>query len=83
MRSISPYERYGEAVPQTDAALREHVFAEGDTLPGLAHRYLGDWRLWRVIAERSGVVDPRRCVPGTVLLIPERPLMGERFERSS
>jgi nucleoid-associated protein YgaU len=71
VRSRSPFEMYGESVPQTDAALREHLFVEGDTLTHLAHLYLGDWQLWRTIADRNGVVDARAVEPGTLLLIPD------------
>lgn len=80
MRSISPYEQFGGAVPVTDTFLAEHVFVDGETLSGLAHRYFGDWRMWRLIAERNGVADPRTIAPGAVLLIPNRPVEGGSFE---
>jgi nucleoid-associated protein YgaU len=73
-RSIPPFERYGHFVPAEDATLTEHLFADGDWLSDLAHRYYGEWRQWRVIADRNAVIDPRAIDPGTVLLIPERPL---------
>ncbi|HEY9286244.1 MAG TPA: LysM peptidoglycan-binding domain-containing protein [Pyrinomonadaceae bacterium] len=81
MRSVSPYERFGQSVPLSDTFLAEHVFVEGETLSGLAHRYFEDWRMWRLIAERNSVTDPRTVEPGTVLLIPNRPLEGG-FERA-
>ena len=80
MRSISPYERYGEQTPITAARLRQHLFVAGETLHGLAHRYLEDWRLWRLIADENGITDVRRVAPGTVLLIPVTPLQTGRFE---
>lgn len=80
MRSVSPYERHGESSPYADAYLAEHLFVEGETLTGLAHRYYGDWRLWRLIADRNDVADPRLVGPGSVLLIPARPLEGGRYE---
>lgn len=79
-RSVSPFEQYGKATPQTDVALRVHVFASTDTLSGLAQQYLGDWRLWREIAQRNGVSDPRRIPTGTVLLIPPRTLSRGEYE---
>ncbi len=78
-RSISPFERYGTARPVEDAVLRIHVFIVTDTLSGIAEKYLGDWRLWRVIAERNQIVDPRQIVAGTNLIIPRRPLETGRY----
>jgi nucleoid-associated protein YgaU len=80
MRSISPYERYGIADSDADTGLRIHVFVVTDTLSGLAHRYYGDWRQWRLIAERNSISDPRQMVPGTELLIPKRPLEKGSYE---
>ncbi|GEM_PF-2847362 len=80
-RSISPYERLGHYVPVEDAYLTEHFFTEGETLSGLAHFYYGDWRKWRVIADRNKIKDPRQVETGTVLLIPQQPLQIGRFER--
>lgn len=79
-RSISPFERHGEFVPIEDAVLIEHLFTEGDSLSGLAHRYYGDWRMWRIIADRNQIKDPRQIAPGTLLQIPERPLKRGFFE---
>jgi nucleoid-associated protein YgaU len=67
-------------VSEADAALRRHVFAATDTLSGLADRYLGDWREWRRIARRNLIADPRRIEPGTVLIIPQRPLQKGAYE---
>ncbi len=78
-RSISPFERYGRFNPQTDANLRVHVFDVTETITGLAHRYFGDWRLWRLIADRNNIADVRRIEPGTPLLIPERPVQRGRY----
>lgn len=80
MRSVSPFERYSVHTPQADARLTAHVFAAHETLTGLAHRYYGDWREWRRIADRNGVVDARRVETGTVLLIPALPLQASEFE---
>lgn len=79
-RSISPYERYGEPSPAEEAHLIVHVFNASETISGLAHRYYGDWRLWRRIAERNNIVDVRRIEPGTQLLIPPKPVERGRYE---
>lgn len=79
-RSISPYERWGGLSPYSDAFLREHVYAAHETISGLAHRYLGDWRLWRLIADRNRLADVRAIPSGTRLLIPARPLQRGRYE---
>lgn len=73
-RSISPYERYGGAIPAEDAALRIHVWTATDTITLLAHRYFEDWRLWRIIAEKNNLRDVRQIETGTELIIPRRPL---------
>lgn len=81
-RSISPYERYGIAVPIGDTELRVHTYIVTDTLTGLAHKYYGDYRLWQLIADRNAAVitDPRQIPPGTQLVIPALPLEKGRYE---
>ncbi len=80
MRSPTPYERYGHAKPITEARLRIHVVNVTETISGLAYRYLGDWRLWRQIAERNAIDDVRQITPGTELIIPRRELEKGSFE---
>lgn len=80
MRSLTPYERFGQPSPEADAYLEEHVFRAGDTLSGLAHRFYDDWRQWRVIADRNDVTDARVIAIGTRLLIPPRTLESGRYE---
>jgi nucleoid-associated protein YgaU len=79
-RSISPFERYGKAFPDADASLQIHVFAVTDTISAIAEKYYGDWRLWRVIAERNKIGDVRQIPTGTELVIPRRPLETGRYE---
>lgn len=79
-RSVTPYERFGETNPEADAHLEERVFRAGDTLSFIAHFAYGDWRLWRVIADRNTIVDVRAIAPGTMLLIPPRPLESGQYE---
>lgn len=52
---------------------RRHVVQEGDSLAGLAERYLGRAdRLADILrANREAVADPDRLTPGTVLVIPD------------
>jgi nucleoid-associated protein YgaU len=80
MRSISPYEEFGKFTPDEDARLEEYVWTASDTISGLAHRKYGDWKLWRIIADRNKISDVRAIKPGTILLIPERPLEKGIFE---
>jgi len=80
MRSLTPYERFGEPSPDTDAYLEEYIFGAGDTLSGIANRFYGDWRLWRLIAERNALVDVRTIPIGTRLLIPPKPVEKGRYE---
>lgn len=79
-RSISPFEKYGSAFPLTDAAIQIHTFAVTDSISALAHKYYGDWTLWRIIAERNSLTDVRQVVPGTQLIIPRLPLEKGRYE---
>ncbi|MDX6692634.1 MAG: hypothetical protein QOF02_237 [Blastocatellia bacterium] len=80
MSAQTPYERYGQPSPDTDAYLQEYVFRANDRLVNLAHQFYGDWRLWRLIADRNSLVDVRNIAPGTRLLIPQRSLQRGRFE---
>ena len=79
-RSISPFEKYGAARPVEDAALQFRVFTATDTLSGIAYEFYGDWRLWRIIAERNKIADPRQIAVGSPLIIPRRPLERGRYE---
>jgi nucleoid-associated protein YgaU len=80
MRSLTPYERFGQATPDADAYLEEYTFRAGDTLSGIAHRFYGDWRLWRLIADRNSLIDVREIPTGKRLLIPPQPLETGRYE---
>jgi len=80
MRSLTPYERFGEPTPNADAYVEEYSIKAGDTLSGIAHRIYGDWRLWRLIADRNALVDVRVLAVGTTLLIPPKPLEEGRYE---
>lgn len=47
-----------------------HVVDSGDTLIGLADRYLGDARKWTELQRINQVADPRRLPPGLRIRIP-------------
>lgn len=79
-RSISPFERYGEAFPLTDATLKTHRWTAADSISLLAEKYLGDWRLWRLIAEKNNITDVRQIEPGMILIIPKQPLEVGQYE---
>ncbi len=81
-RSISPYERFGAARPVGDAILQIHVFTVTDTISSLAQLYFGDWRKWRLIAERNNIADVRQIESGAELIIPRLALTTGRYESS-
>lgn len=49
---------------------QRHTVAAGETLAAIALLYYGDPSDWRVIAEASGIRDPRKLKPGDRLVIP-------------
>ena len=49
---------------------RVHQVIDGDTLPSVAYRELGEATYWRAIAELNDIDDPMRLAPGSMLLIP-------------
>ena len=53
-----------------DGPLETVVLQDGDTLRGVAERYLKDPDLWPQILELSGVGSPSDLRPGTRLLVP-------------
>lgn len=58
---------------QTTDYTKVHEVSQGETLAGIANDAYGDPTLWRPIALRNAVDDPRRLTPGTKLLIPRLP----------
>ena len=65
-----------EVIPaiRRDQPIQRHRIVDGDTLPALAERYLGDRDQWRSIWEANGglLADPNLLPIGEVLLIPQR-----------
>jgi len=51
---------------------RLHIVVEGDRLDLLAHRYLGDARLWWIICDYNDLFFPLALEPGLALRIPSR-----------
>jgi nucleoid-associated protein YgaU len=79
-KSIPPFLKYTKPTPQSDERLISHLFVAGEAIDDLAHHYWGDRTLWRDIADRNNILDVRQIQPGTILLIPERPLEEGAFE---
>lgn len=49
------------------------VVVQGDTLSAIAGRVYENPKLWRPIALRNGIDDPRRLRPGLRLIVPQLP----------
>jgi hypothetical protein len=47
-----------------------HTVIEGDRIDLLAHRYLGDARLWWIICDYNDIFFSLELAPGTDLRIP-------------
>jgi hypothetical protein len=52
---------------------KRHVVGEGETLSSIAGRIYGDPRLWRAIALRNQLDDPRALATGSALIVPPLP----------
>jgi nucleoid-associated protein YgaU len=50
-----------------------HTVVDGDRLPEIAFRLLGNAALWRPIALANGIEDPRALTAGARLIIPRLP----------
>jgi hypothetical protein len=57
-----------DTTPRYDDRL--HTVIEGDRIDLLAHRYLGDVRLWWIICDYNDIFFPLELPPGTDLRIP-------------
>lgn len=55
----------------SDRVVRRRTLVAGETLPLVAFREYGRADAWRAIAEASGIDDPTRVAPGTVLVVPD------------
>jgi nucleoid-associated protein YgaU len=52
---------------------KRYVVVSGDTVSAIAGRVYSDATMWRPIALRNNIADPRHLTPGTSLLIPALP----------
>lgn len=67
-------EREGKEVSRRTADFTKvYVPVEGETLSGIAAKVYERAELWRPIAVRNGIDDPRAVVPGQSLVIPSLP----------
>ena len=61
-----------------------HTVAQGETLSGIAAKVYANATLWRPLAIRNGIDDPRRLAPGQKLVVPRLPFAdpesGEVFQ---
>lgn len=57
-----------DTTPRYDDRL--HTVIEGDRIDLLAHRYLGDARLWWIICDYNDIFFSLELAPGTDLRIP-------------
>jgi hypothetical protein len=58
---------------ETASFSKIHVVSQGETASGIAAQVYGDPSLWRPIALRNGIDDPRNLPPGLRLIIPQLP----------
>jgi Contractile injection system tube protein/LysM domain len=65
-----PEEELQENEPNSPDHTKAYVVKQGDTVSGIAGLFYRDPRLWRPIAERNNVVNPRELLAGQVLTIP-------------
>jgi len=68
------------AFAASDAAIPDFqlTIQEGDTLSGLAQRWLAEPRRWPELQKHNKIENPNRLVPGSVLAIPAG-LLREKF----
>jgi nucleoid-associated protein YgaU len=50
-----------------------HLVLQGETLSGIAGQLYGNAQLWRPIAQRNGIDDPRDLAAGRRLVVPQLP----------
>jgi hypothetical protein len=85
------FSQYSNAEQEAKEVKREtadytkvHVVAQGETLSTIAYACYGNPRLWRPIALRNRIDDPRRLEVGVPLAIPQLPYRdpdsGEVFQ---
>ncbi len=70
MVSSDPVQPAVRPAPAPRGGVIEHTVSRGDTLWGLAQRYLGAGRRWTEIQSLNPSIDPAKLMPGQTLLIP-------------
>jgi len=66
-----PVEELQAHEPNSPDHAKAYVVKEGDTVSGIAGIFYRDPRLWRAIAERNAIDNPRVLPAGAVLTIPK------------
>lgn len=62
-----------EVKRETSDFTKRRLVHQGDTLAGITAEEYGDPRLWRVVALKNRIDNPRRLTPGTELVLPHLP----------
>ena len=64
---------FGTALVDGYRGFLQYTVVPGDSLSGIAQRFLGDSDRWRAIfqANRDQIEDPDRIFPGQVLRVPQ------------
>ena len=62
-----------EVKRETADYTKVHVVHQGESLATIAGSVYGDPRLWRPIALRNGIDNPRELIAGTQLVVPQLP----------
>jgi hypothetical protein len=72
VNDLNPLGAERQPLPPPPPPVRIHVVQPGDTLRGIAARFLGDERRWRIIfeANRDQITNPDLIRPGQRLVIP-------------
>ena len=70
--TLAPTSPIGSSTASTASSETVHTVASGETLSGIAKRYLGSENAWRAIAKANPTVDPTAMKIGTKLKIPAR-----------
>lgn len=55
---------------QSPDKTKVYIAKQGDSLWAIAYREYGDPDMWRPIAQKNNIYDPRFLKPGTELVIP-------------
>lgn len=68
--TMSPAERVNSLGTASTSSGRTHTVKRGDTLWGIAQKYLGAGKRYPEIVKLNGIRDPNRVAIGTVLKLP-------------